>query len=107
MNTVPISLWTMFTLFLRIGSTAFGGFMALIAVVESHVVERRKLFTHEEMLDGISLATVLPALLLPKTAATWAPKVSGGVLVQALRANGVRARHQRRKADGSRHRCRR
>lgn len=60
MNAVPISLWTMFTLFLRIGSTAFGGFMALIAVVENHVVERRKLFTHEEMLDGVSLATVLP-----------------------------------------------
>lgn len=60
MNAERISLWTLFTLFLRIGSTAFGGFMALIAVVESHVVERRKLLTHEELLDGVSLATVLP-----------------------------------------------
>lgn len=60
MNTERVSLWTLFTLFLRIGSTAFGGFMALIAVVENHVVERRKWLTHEEVLDGVSLATVLP-----------------------------------------------
>ncbi len=60
MNTERVSLWTLFTLFLRIGCTAFGGFMALIAVVENHAVERRKWLTHEEILDGVSLATVLP-----------------------------------------------
>jgi chromate transporter len=53
----------LFTLFLRIGSTAFGGFMALIAVVENHVVERHKWLTHEEILDGVSLATVLPGAI--------------------------------------------
>jgi chromate transporter len=60
LNTERVSLWTLFTLFLRIGCTAFGGFMALISVVENHVVERRKWLTHEEILDGVSLATVLP-----------------------------------------------
>ncbi len=50
----------LFWTFLKIGSTAFGGFMALISVVENIVVQRRKLLTHEDMLDGISLATVLP-----------------------------------------------
>ena len=63
MTTERVSLWTLFTLFLRIGSTAFGGFMALIAVVESHVVERRKWLSHEEILDGVSLATVLPGAI--------------------------------------------
>lgn len=63
MNTERVSLWALFTLFLRIGSTAFGGFMALIAVVENNVVERRKWLTHEEMLDGVSLATVLPGAI--------------------------------------------
>jgi chromate transporter len=53
---LPDIFWT----FLKIGSTAFGGFMALISVVENSVVQRRKLLTHEEMLDGISLASVLP-----------------------------------------------
>jgi chromate transporter len=60
LNTERVSLWTLFTLFLRIGCTAFGGFMALIAVVENHAVERRKWLSHEEILDGVSLATVLP-----------------------------------------------
>lgn len=63
MNTERVSLWTLFVLFLRIGSTAFGGFMALIAVVQSHVVERRKWLSHDEILDGVSLATVLPGAI--------------------------------------------
>ena len=54
------SYWSLFWTFLKIGSTAFGGFMALISVVQNYVVDRRKLITHEEMLDGISLATILP-----------------------------------------------
>ncbi len=54
------SLWSLFTLFLKIGSTAFGGFMALISVVQNEVVERKRLVKAESMLDGISLATILP-----------------------------------------------
>jgi chromate transporter len=54
------SLAYIFWTFLKIGSTAFGGFMALISVVENIVVQRRKLLAHEDMLDGISLATILP-----------------------------------------------
>ena len=55
-----ISFWSLFWTFLKIGSTAFGGFMALISVVQHYVVERRGLLQHEEMLDGVSLATILP-----------------------------------------------
>jgi chromate transporter len=77
MNAAPISLWTLFTLFLRIGSTAFGGFMALIAIVENHVVERRKLLTHEEMLDGVSLATVLPGPVAVNTVAYVGHRLRG------------------------------
>ncbi len=69
LNTERISLWTLFALFLRIGSTSFGGFMVLIAVVENHVVERRKLLTHAEILDGVSLATVLPGPVAVNTVA--------------------------------------
>ena len=69
MNADKISLWKLFTLFLRIGSTALGGFMALIAMVESYVVERYKLLTLEEMLDGVSLATMLPGPIAINTVA--------------------------------------
>jgi chromate transporter len=54
------SLGALFLTFLKIGSTAFGGFMALISVVQDYAVTRKKLLTHEDMLDGISLATLLP-----------------------------------------------
>ncbi|ABM04067.1 chromate transporter, chromate ion transporter (CHR) family protein [Psychromonas ingrahamii 37] len=56
----PPSLPTLFWIFLKIGSTAFGGFMALISVVKNYLVDREKLLTDEDMLDGISLATILP-----------------------------------------------
>ncbi len=55
-----IGYGSLFWIFLKIGSTAFGGFMALISVVQNYVVEQRKLLSHEEMLDGVSLATILP-----------------------------------------------
>ncbi len=86
MNTGRVSLWTLFTLFLRIGSTAFGGFMALIAVVENHVVERRKWLTHEEMLDGVSLATVLPGPIAVNTIAYVGHRLRGlpGALVCSI-----------------------
>ncbi len=55
-----VSALSLFWLFLKIGSTAFGGFMALISVVETAVVQRRRWLRHEDMLDGISLASMLP-----------------------------------------------
>jgi chromate transporter len=47
-------------MFFRIACTTFGGFMAMIAVVENVVVEQKKLLSHQDMLDGISLAQLLP-----------------------------------------------
>jgi len=55
-----VSLWFLFWTFLKIGSIAFGGFMALVSVVENTIVRRRGLLEHKEMLDGISLANLLP-----------------------------------------------
>jgi len=55
-----ISTVSLFLLFFKIGCTAFGGFMALISVVQDYMVKRRRLLTEEDMLDGISLATILP-----------------------------------------------
>lgn len=77
MNAEKISLWNLFTLFLRIGSTAFGGFMALIAVVQQKVVEQRKWLSQEEMLDGVSLATVLPGPVAVNTVAYVGHRLRG------------------------------
>jgi chromate transporter len=59
-NTGRAGLLSLFLTFLKIGCIAFGGFMALISVVQNYTVERKKLLTHEDMLDGVSLATILP-----------------------------------------------
>src|SRR6266851_3142718 len=80
------SLWFLFLSFLKIGSTAFGGFMALISVVQNEIVERRKLLTQGEMLDGISLATILPGPVAVNVVAYVGYKLRGGLgaLVSAV-----------------------
>ncbi|MBA3649261.1 MAG: chromate efflux transporter [Chitinophagales bacterium] len=55
-----ISLSYIFLTFLKAGCLGFGGFMSLISVVESTVVKKKKLLKPEDMLDGISLASLLP-----------------------------------------------
>jgi chromate transporter len=74
-----VSYITLFWTFLKIGSTAFGGFMALISVVQNYVVERRQLLSQEEMLDGISLATILPGPIAMNVVAYVGYKLRGGL----------------------------
>lgn len=59
-SSAELSLSSIFWIFFRIACTSFGGFMAMISVVENVVVERKKLLSHQVMLDGISLASMLP-----------------------------------------------
>jgi chromate transporter len=49
--------------FLKIGATSFGGFLAMVSVVQDQMVNRDKTIRNELMLDGISLASVLPGPL--------------------------------------------
>lgn len=67
--------WT----FLKIGSVAFGGFMALITVVQNTIVERHKLLSSEEILDGISLATLLPGPVAVNVVSYIGYRLRGGV----------------------------
>jgi len=82
----PASLGALFFTFLKIGSTAFGGFMALISVVQNYAVERKKLLRPGDMLDGISLATVLPGPIGVNVVAYVGYRVRGGMgaLVSAI-----------------------
>ncbi|MCW9046741.1 MAG: chromate efflux transporter [Gammaproteobacteria bacterium] len=80
------SLLSLFWIFLKIGSTAFGGFMALISVVQNYLVNRKKLLSDEEMLDGISLATILPGPVAVNVVAYAGYKIRGlsGAIVCAV-----------------------
>jgi chromate transporter len=71
------SNWLLFWTFLKIGSTAFGGFMALISVVQNYLVDRKKLLTDSEILDGISLATILPGPVAVNLVAYSGYKING------------------------------
>ncbi len=75
---VPVPLWELFWIFLRIASTSFGGFMAMISVVQNVVVERRKLLSHPDMLDGISLAAILPGPFAMNVVAYVGYRLRGG-----------------------------
>ncbi len=81
----PVTLGALFFTFLKIGSTAFGGFMALISIVQHYAVERKKLLSPEDMLDGISLATILPGPVAVNVVAYVGYRVRGlqGALVSA------------------------
>lgn len=55
-----IPLLTLFWNFFLIGSYSFGGYMALISIVRKDLVEKKKVLTDEQLLDGVSLASILP-----------------------------------------------
>ena len=60
MNEKRVSLSYLFFTFLKIGTISWGGFMALISVVQKQLVEKDKLLEDEVILDNISLASILP-----------------------------------------------
>lgn len=72
-----VTLWSLFWSYLKIGSTAFGGFMALISVIQNLLVEKKKLLSHDEMLDGISLASILPGPIAVNVATYTGYKIRG------------------------------
>ena len=57
------ALGFLFITFFKIGCTAFGGFMALVSVVQSVIVDRHRMVSNDKVLEGISLASVLPGPL--------------------------------------------
>jgi chromate transporter len=59
-NINNTTLKYLFFTFLKIGATSWGGFMALISVIQKQVVEKDRKIENESILDGISLASVLP-----------------------------------------------
>jgi chromate transporter len=59
-RTGRASLSELAFLFLRLGTTAFGGPAAHIAMMEDEVVRRRRWMTHEEFLDLLGATNLIP-----------------------------------------------
>ena len=77
MQKQQVSLIFLFLTFLKIGSLAFGGYMALISVIENTIVKKLKLITHNDMLDGVALANLLPGPMAVNVVAFAGYKVRG------------------------------
>lgn len=54
------SLLFLFKSFLIVGASSFGGYAALVAVVQRILVERHKSIKNETIVEGFSIASVLP-----------------------------------------------
>lgn len=56
----PTTLWEIACLFLKLGTTAFGGPAAHIAMLQHEVVERRGWLSREEFLDHLGASNLIP-----------------------------------------------
>jgi chromate transporter len=65
----PPSLAALCALFLRIGCTSFGGYMAMVSTMQNAVVAQRALLTDQDVLEGVTLASVLPGPVAINTVA--------------------------------------
>ncbi len=74
-----VSLSLLFFTFLKIGSLAFGGYMALISVIEEIIVKRKQLLDSKTLLDGVSLANLLPGPMAVNVVAFVGYRLRGGV----------------------------
>jgi chromate transporter len=72
-----ISLLRLFLVFLKIGLTAFGGNIALVAAVRKDLCERRKLLSDEQVLDFTTLGNILPGPLATNVIAACGYAIRG------------------------------
>ncbi|WP_158995686.1 chromate efflux transporter [Mucilaginibacter sp. L196] len=59
----PVTLRYLFLKFLKIGLVSFGGYMALVAMIQRELVEKDQVIEPDVITDGISIASLLPGPL--------------------------------------------
>jgi chromate transporter len=59
-GSTEVTLGYLFFAFLKIGMVAFGGHMALIAVIQRELVDKDKTVDADTIIDGVSIASLLP-----------------------------------------------
>jgi len=62
-KTAEISLSWLFFVFLKIGAVSFGGHMALIVIVQKHLVDEKKVLSNEDVMSTVAIASLLPGPL--------------------------------------------
>ena len=85
-TTRPISLTEIFLVFFRIASLTFGGGLALIAMMRSEFVTKRRWISDADMLDAMSLAQSMPGVFAVNASIHIGVKLRGwrGMIVGVL-----------------------
>jgi len=55
--------YELFKVFLLVGCQAFGGYMAIVAMIERYLVRDRKAVSRDDLLDAVSIGNLLPGPL--------------------------------------------
>lgn len=77
-GTPVVALWPLSAYFLRLGTTGFGGPIALAGFMQRDLVEERGWVTRQEYVDGLALAQLAPGPLAAQLA-MYLGYVRGGV----------------------------
>lgn len=72
-----LRLWTLFTVFFKIGAFTFGGGYAMIPLIEREVVEKHGWISSQDMLDIIAIAESTPGPIAINSATFVGYKTAG------------------------------
>src|SRR5688572_14749647 len=67
-DTVAVPAWRLYAYFLRLGTTGFGGPIALAGFMQRDLVEERRWISRQDYLDGLALAQLAPGPLAAQLA---------------------------------------
>src|SRR5262245_28502900 len=67
-DAVAAPLWRFYAYFLRLGTTGFGGPIALAGFMQSDLVDQRRWISRQDYLDGLALAQLAPGPLAAQLA---------------------------------------
>ncbi len=85
--TAPAPLWSLFLIFLKIGSVLFGSGYVLLAFLRADVVEKQHWLTSQQLLDAIAVGQVTPGPVF--TTATFVGYLAAGTVGAVAATVGI------------------